>query len=95
MHAAIAAGVPAHSVQNSSHCLDDPQLAHQGHFVELPHPEHGTITVEDTRMSLSATPGRVRGVPPLLGQDTVDVLTGVLGYDDERLGELFATGALD
>jgi len=25
----------------------------------------------------------------------VEVLTGVLGYDDERLGELFAVGALD
>jgi crotonobetainyl-CoA:carnitine CoA-transferase CaiB-like acyl-CoA transferase len=95
MHAAIAAGVPAHSVQNSSHCLLDPQLAHQGHYVELPHPEHGTITVEATRMRLSETPGRVHGSPPLLGQDTVDVLTGLLGYDDERLGELFATGALD
>ena len=46
-------------------------------------------------MRLSDTPAGVRGTPPLLGQDTVDVLTGVLGYDDERLGELFATGALD
>ncbi len=95
MHAAIGAGVPAHSVQNSSHCLIDPQLTHQGHYVELPHPEHGTITVEATRMRLSDTPGRAHGTPPLLGQDTVDVLTGVLGYDDERLGELFATGSLD
>jgi crotonobetainyl-CoA:carnitine CoA-transferase CaiB-like acyl-CoA transferase len=95
MHAVIEAGVPAHSVQNSSHCLHDPQLAHQGHYVELPHPEHGTVVVEATRMRLSATPGRVVGTPPFLGQDTVDVLTGDLGYDDERLGELFASGALD
>ena len=28
-------------------------------------------------------------------QDTVDVLTELLGYDDERLGELFAAEALD
>ncbi len=34
-------------------------------------------------------------MPPTLGQDTVDVLTGLLGYDDERLGELFVAGALD
>src|SRR6185312_5560246 len=46
MHAAIAAGVPAHSVQNSGECAADPQLAHLGHFVELPHTEHGTIVVE-------------------------------------------------
>ena len=62
----------------------------------LPHPEHGTIVVEGVRMALSA-PRRPRssGVPPFLGQDTVEVLTELLGYDDERLGELFAAGALD
>jgi formyl-CoA transferase len=63
--------------------------------VALPHPEHGTVICEASRTTLSATPAVVTGVPPLLGQDTVEVLTGVLGYDDERLGELFAVGALD
>ena len=93
--ALIAAGVPAHVVQNSSECAVDPQLPHHGHFVALPHAEHGTVVVEGTRMALTATPAVVGGVPPLLGQDTVDVLTEVLGYDDERLGVLFAAGALE
>ena len=53
---AIAAGVPAHAVQNSGECADDPQLRHLGHWVELPHPEHGTIVVEGARMALSDTP---------------------------------------
>ena len=75
--------------------MDDPQLAHLGHWVTLPHPEHGTIVVEGTRMALSDTPAEVSGVPPLLGQDTVEVLTELLGYDDDRLGELFAAGALE
>ena len=44
---------------------------------------------------LADTPADVSGIPPFLGQDTVDVLTGVLGYDDDRLGDLFAAGALD
>ncbi|MEO5898611.1 MAG: CoA transferase, partial [Ilumatobacteraceae bacterium] len=91
----IAAGVPAHAVQNSPECACDPQLLHQGHFIEVPHSEHGTVIVEGSRTLLSATPAVVSGAPPLLGQDTVDVLTDVLGYDDERLGELFAASALD
>jgi crotonobetainyl-CoA:carnitine CoA-transferase CaiB-like acyl-CoA transferase len=91
----IAAGVPAHAVQNSPECACDPQLLHQHHFVEVPHSEHGTVIVEANRTVLSATPAVVHGAPPLLGQDTVDVLTDVLGYDDERLGELFAASALD
>jgi crotonobetainyl-CoA:carnitine CoA-transferase CaiB-like acyl-CoA transferase len=63
--------------------------------VALAHAEHGTVVCEASRTTLSATPAVVAGVPPLLGQDTVDVLTEVLQYDDERLGVLFAAGALD
>jgi crotonobetainyl-CoA:carnitine CoA-transferase CaiB-like acyl-CoA transferase len=91
----VAAGVPAHSVQNSGECFADPQLSHLAHWVTLPHPEHGTIIVENSRIDLDATPADVNGVPPTLGQDTVDVLTGLLGYDDARLGDLFVAGALD
>jgi crotonobetainyl-CoA:carnitine CoA-transferase CaiB-like acyl-CoA transferase len=92
---AVGAGVPAHAVQNSGECFADPQLAHAGHWVTLPHPEHGSIIVEGSRIVLDATPADVSGVPPFLGQDTVDVLVGYLGYDGERLGDLFAAGALD
>ena len=46
-------------------------------------------------MTLSDTPAVVDGIPPLLGQDTVSVLTDVLGYDDERLATLFAAGAIN
>jgi benzylsuccinate CoA-transferase BbsF subunit len=93
--ALIAAGVPAHAVQNSGECAVDEQLAHDGHFVKLPHPEHGTVVVEGSRTTMSETPAVVEGVPPLLGQDTVDVLTEVLGYDDDRLATLFAAGAIN
>ena len=93
--ALIAAGVPAHAVQNSIECAVDEQLLHLGHFVTVPHGEHGAVVVEANRTVLSATPAVVAGAPPLLGQDTVEVLTTVLGYDDEQLGELFATGSLD
>jgi benzylsuccinate CoA-transferase BbsF subunit len=92
---AIAAGVPAHAVQSSRECMEDPQLNHLGHFVTLLHPDHGTIVVEGSRFALSDTPAKVVRTPPYLGQDTVDVLLGELGYDDNRLGELYAVNALD
>jgi benzylsuccinate CoA-transferase BbsF subunit len=89
----IAAGIPAHAVNNSAECAADPQLA--DHFVTLPHPEHGTIVVEGSRMKLSATPAVVAGIPPVLGQDTVEVITEILGYSDDKMGDLFAAGALE
>ena len=47
-------------------------------------------------MALSATRRPTsHGVPPFLGQDTVAVLLEDLGYDDERLGELYGASALD
>ena len=96
MAAAIAAGVPAHAVQNSGECMADPQLDHLGHWVTLPHPDHGTIVVEGCRdQRCRDTPADVAGVPPFLGQDTVAVLLEDLGYDDERLGELYGAPALD
>ena len=91
----IAAGVPCHTVQNSAECHADPQLRHLGHYVELPHPEHGMITFEGCRIGLSETPARVGRTPPFLGQDTIEVLTELLGYDGDRVGELLGAGALN
>jgi len=89
-----ACGVPASAVQNSRDLLDDPQLAHRGHFVRLSHPTLGTTTVEGARARLSRTPARVAGSAPTLGRDTQHVLRAILGYDDQRIAELTAAGAL-
>jgi crotonobetainyl-CoA:carnitine CoA-transferase CaiB-like acyl-CoA transferase len=93
--AVIAAGVPAHRVQNSRECLADPQLRHLNHFLTLPHPQHGTITLENCRITMSDTPARVERTPPSVGQDTFEVLTEILGYDPEHVGQLLAGGVLD
>jgi crotonobetainyl-CoA:carnitine CoA-transferase CaiB-like acyl-CoA transferase len=93
--ALVALGVPAHAVQNSGECATDEQLTSQHHFVTVPHAEHGTVVIEASRISLSATPATNRGGPPVLGEHTVDVVTDLLGYDDDRLGELFSAGALE
>ena len=87
--------VPAHAVQHSPECVADPQLQHLRHFVEVPHPHHGTVTVEAARVDLSATPSNVPHGAPILGLDTIEVLTTLLGYDDDRVGELYGSGALD
>jgi crotonobetainyl-CoA:carnitine CoA-transferase CaiB-like acyl-CoA transferase len=89
------AGVPAHAVQTSADCLGDAQLAHRGHWVELEHQTLGPVTVEGARMRLSRTPARVVRASPTLGQDTVDVLTDILGYDEEKIGDLFAAQLLE
>ncbi len=44
---------------------------------------------------MSATPPEVRAPGPTLGQHTVEVLTDILGYDEARLVELLASGAIE
>jgi benzylsuccinate CoA-transferase BbsF subunit len=89
-----ARGVPAHSQQNSADAYDDPQLAHRGHFVALDHPSLGKFTVEGPRARLSRTPAAVRRAAPGLGRDNQYVLETILGYDETRISEVVASGAL-
>ena len=90
-----AAGVPAHSVQNSPELVRDPQLLHHGHFVELSHPTRTKTTVEATRFRLSRTPARTEGPAPTFGADSQWVLETVLGYDSDKITELVIAGALE
>jgi crotonobetainyl-CoA:carnitine CoA-transferase CaiB-like acyl-CoA transferase len=89
-----AAGVPASVVQNSLELSQDPQLAHRGHFVQVPHPVHGTIFTEATSIKLSLTPDTVSRAAPTLGGDAHYILHDILGYSEERITELAADGGL-
>ncbi|MDQ0382773.1 CaiB/BaiF CoA-transferase family protein [Amycolatopsis thermophila] len=89
-----AAGVPAHVSASSADFCSDPQLAHRGHLVRLPHPLHGETTVEGPRYLLSETPGVVRCAAPTFGQDNEKVLGELLGYDDERIKALVEQGVM-
>ena len=89
-----AAGVPAHVSSSSRDFCTDPQLEHRGHLIRLPHPLHGSTTVEGPRYLLSETPGRVSRAAPTLGQDNTRVLTQILGYGHDRVRELQEAGVL-
>ncbi len=90
----IALGVAAHQVQNTVEAFNDPQLLHRGHFVEVPHSVMGQTWVEGSRYRLSRTPALV-GAPPALGEHNWEVLTEVLGYDEDRATEVAAAGAFE
>jgi crotonobetainyl-CoA:carnitine CoA-transferase CaiB-like acyl-CoA transferase len=90
-----AAGVAASAVQDSAALCADVQLAHRGHFLRVPHPELGDATIEGSRFRLSRTPARAPARAPTWGRDTARVLGELLGYDDGRITELVASGALE
>ncbi len=87
--------VPAHSVQNSPELMADPQLADRGHFLTLPHPIDGNVTIEAPRVVFSRTPARAEWAGPTIGQHIYEVLTDILGYEPDRFAELAVSGALE
>lgn len=87
----VRLGVAAHQVQNTVEAWHDPQLRHRDHFRRVPHGAMGETWVEGSRFRLSRTPPVV-GTPPTLGEHNWEVLTDVLGYDEERAAALAASG---
>ncbi len=89
-----ARGVPAHAVLDMPGLYADVQLRARGHFVDLPHPIHGTATIEASRSRLSHTPARTPERALTFGCDNRRVLGELLGFSDEAIAALEAKGVL-
>jgi len=89
-----AAGVPAGMVQRSSDLLGDPQLAHRGFFHRLIHAEMGEVPYEGHQFHIRGYDSGPRTPAPCLGEHSVQVLQEMLGYSDEDLARIAASGAL-
>jgi benzylsuccinate CoA-transferase BbsF subunit len=89
------AGVPAAAVKNSAAVCQDEQLASRGYLVELDHAACGKTVIEGSRFVLSRTPASISRPAPIIGGDNQYVLQSILGYDERRINELLAAGALE
>ena len=90
-----ARGVPAHRLQTSADLFVDPQLVHRHHFVTVAHPLISKVVIEGTRFQLSRTPASIERGGPTLGQHIHEVLSSILGYDDDRIAQVVASGAFE
>ena len=88
------AGVAAIPTYTNADVAKDRHLRERGFLVELPHPETGPYTHAGVPWTMSRTPCKVRRAAPLLGQDTDDVLSQILGYTPARIEELRANGII-
>src|SRR5688572_28085182 len=74
------AGLPCGRINSIPEVFDHPQAQAREMAQETEHPSAGTIKLPGFPYKLSETPAEIRLSPPLLGEHTEDVLTGLLDY---------------
>jgi crotonobetainyl-CoA:carnitine CoA-transferase CaiB-like acyl-CoA transferase len=73
--------------------MADPQVQRAGTFLEVDHPRAGRVRLLAHPIRYNGEPPPLRRRPPLLGEDTDEVLRE-LGYEDDEIQLLRADGAV-
>lgn len=90
-----AAGVAAAPVTPAAALLTDPQLRARGFWETVDHPVAGSFLCTGMPFAFLGMPRRwIRRVPPLYGQHTGEVLTGLLGLSEHDLDALRRSGTI-
>jgi CoA:oxalate CoA-transferase len=73
---------------------DDPQVKAREMMVEVEQPFIGKLKMYGSPFKMSESPCRIAGHVPFLGEHNRVVLTGMLGYSEEKLGALYKDSVL-
>ncbi len=87
------AKVPCGPINDLADVFADAQVRERAMTVEMPHPLAGTVRLVASPLKLAATPVQYRRAPPLLGQDSDDVLAE-FGFDAAAIATLRESGAI-
>ena len=88
-----AADIWAGPVYGYAELLDDPQIKHNGTFVEYDHPTEGRVKTPGFPIRFSKTPSAVTRGAPLVGEHSHAVLSE-LGLDDAAITRLIESGVV-
>jgi len=81
-------------VQDCADLLSDPQLAHRGHFQQLPHTHLGELPFDRAGFRLSEHPGGFDRAAPDLGEHSLELLRELLGLSDAAIERLQEDGVV-
>ncbi|OZI64876.1 CaiB/BaiF CoA transferase family protein [Bordetella genomosp. 4] len=87
------AGIWCSPVYGYAELVADPQIAHNGTFVEYDHPTEGHVKTPGFPIRFTKTPARVERGAPLTGQHSAQILREY-GFDADRIASFEAHGAI-
>tara|TARA_B100000315_G_scaffold123899_1_gene113900 strand:- start:6557 stop:7765 length:1209 start_codon:yes stop_codon:yes gene_type:complete len=87
-----ADGIPCSKINAVDEALESAQSQAHDMVVERDHPTIGTLKMLGVPYTFSETPARAGQAPPLLGADTDNVLTELLGIDQAEIESLRSQG---
>jgi crotonobetainyl-CoA:carnitine CoA-transferase CaiB-like acyl-CoA transferase len=76
-------------VRSWQEVLEDEQNLVNGYVTTVDVPQLGPIRTVGNLVTLSETPGSVKGGPPLLGEGNDEILSA-LGFDEDEIGRIEA-----
>lgn len=88
-----AEGIWAGPVYGYADLLADPQIAHNGTFVEYDHPTEGHVKTPGFPIRFSRTPSEIRSGAPRVGEHTADVLAAA-GFSEEEIALMKEAGVI-
>jgi formyl-CoA transferase len=85
--------IPCGPILSMKELAEEPSLRATGTIVEVDHPKRGKYLSVGNPIKLSDSPTEVTR-SPLLGEHTEEILRQVLRFDDKRIADIKASGAL-
>lgn len=87
-------GIPCGPINNIDEVFADPQVQHRGMQKVLNHASAGAVASVANPINLSVTPVQYELAPPVLGENTDEVLETLLGMDSEDIAGLRQSGVI-
>lgn len=87
-------GVPHSLIYSPAEIVSDPHYAARGSIATLDHPRLGPLKMPAAVPRFSETPAPPLRAAPLLGENTSEILGGLLSFSEERIEDLRAEGII-
>jgi crotonobetainyl-CoA:carnitine CoA-transferase CaiB-like acyl-CoA transferase len=87
-------GIPSGLIYRAADMLKDPHFQARNAIVSTPHPQFGTLRMQNVAPRLSASPSSIRSPAPALGEHNAEIYGNLLGIAPEVIDGYRARGVI-